>query len=94
MIDDRSREFMNVRKIAKEYENVTRHLDRTSPCFPPQGTADEIKQKSYWLKYIEWEKGNPIKTEDTTFVSKRGSILMPFLFSLRKKAVCFFLVIF
>jgi cleavage stimulation factor subunit 3 len=77
MIDDRSREFMNVRKIAKEYENVTRHLDRTSPCFPPQGTQEEIKQKSYWLKYIEWEKGNPIKSEDPSQVTKRGKKSLP-----------------
>ena len=74
MIDDRSREFMMVRKIAKEFENVTRYLDRNSPCFPPQGTPDEIKQKSYWKKYIEWEKSNPLKTEDTGVLTKRGLI--------------------
>lgn len=71
MIDDRSREFMTVRKISKEYENVTRHLDRNSPCFPPQGTVDEIKQKTYWKKYIEWEKSNPLKTDDLAVVAKR-----------------------
>ena len=75
MIDDRSREFMMVRKIAKEFENVTRHLDRNSPCFPPQGTPDEIKQKSYWKKYIEWEKSNPLKTEDIGVLTKRGLII-------------------
>lgn len=71
MIDDRSREFMVVRKISKEYENVTRNLDRNAPCLQPQGTSDEIKQKSYWKKYIEWEKGNPLKSEDPTMVAKR-----------------------
>lgn len=71
MIDDRSREFMAVRKISKEYENVTRHLDRTSPCFPPQGSVEETKQKTYWKKYIEWEKSNPLKTDDLAVVAKR-----------------------
>lgn len=75
MIDDRSRECVTVRKISKEYENVTKHLDRNAPSFPPQGSPEEIKQKSYWKKYIEWEKSNPLKTEDPTIVAKRGSSL-------------------
>ena len=37
MIEERSREFMTVRKISKEYENVTRSLDRNSPAFAPTG---------------------------------------------------------
>jgi cleavage stimulation factor subunit 3 len=72
MIDDRSREFMSVRKIAKDYENVTRYLDRSSPSLPPQGTPDELKQKSHWKKYVEWEKGNPLKTEDIAVNARRG----------------------
>ena len=71
MIDDRSREFMTVRKISKEYENVTKNIDRNSPCFQPQGTPEELKQKSLWKKYIEWEKGNPLKSEDPNLVAKR-----------------------
>ncbi|CAF0768409.1 unnamed protein product [Brachionus calyciflorus] len=71
MIDDRSREFMTVRKISKEYENVTKYLDRNSPCFPPQGTVEELRQKTYWKKYIEWEKSNPLKTDDLAIVAKR-----------------------
>lgn len=60
MIDDRSRDYMSVRKIAKEYENVTRPLDRTSPGLPiPTGTADELRQKQMWRKYIEWERTSP-----------------------------------
>ena len=75
MIDDRSKEFMTVRKIAKEYENVTRSLDRNSASFPPQGTQDELKQKQLWKKYIQWEKSNPLKTEDNSIVAKRGICL-------------------
>ena len=101
MIDDRSKEFMTVRKIAKEYENVkininnfsnsemtikhfnilppeqvTRNLDRNSPSFPPQGIQEEMKQKQYWKKYIQWEKSNPLKSEDNALVAKRGNQIM------------------
>ena len=76
MIEDRSREAVAVRKVAKEYENVTKHLDRQSACLPPQGTADELKQKHYWKKYIEWEKNNPLKSEDQTVVYKRGNLIL------------------
>ena len=74
MIDDRSKEFMSVRRISKEYENITRNLDRNSPAFPPQGTPEELKQKTYWKKYIRWEKDNPLKSEDTALVAKRGKL--------------------
>lgn len=66
---------MMVRKISKEYENVTRNLDRNSPCYPPQGTPEEIKQKTHWKKYIDWEKSNPLKSEDIAQVAKRGFFL-------------------
>jgi len=93
MIDDRSKEFMTVRKIAKEFENVsrlgniktisslmncnifkvTRSLDRNTPSFPPQGTQEEMKQKLLWKKYIQWEKSNPLKSEDNSLVAKRST---------------------
>lgn len=60
MIDDRSREYMCVRKTAKEYENVTRPLDRQSPGLPiPTGTPEELRQKQFWRKYIDWERSSP-----------------------------------
>jgi cleavage stimulation factor subunit 3 len=72
MIDDRSREFTIVRKISKDYENVTRYLDRNMPALPPQSTNDESKQKTLWKRYIEWEKGNPLRNEtDHSVVVKR-----------------------
>ena len=75
MIDDRSREFLNVRRISKEYENMTKQLERTSPALPPQGTLDELKQINLWKKYIDWEKKNPLKYEDQTVVAKRGILI-------------------
>ena len=46
MIDDRSREFMTVRKISKEYESITRNLERNAPSFPPTGSIWLLKKKT------------------------------------------------
>ena len=72
MIADRSKDYMNARRVAKEFEAVTRGLNRTAPAVPPQTTADEVKQVELWRKYIQWEKSNPLKTEDINLVIKRG----------------------
>ncbi|KAG8193841.1 hypothetical protein JTE90_029573 [Oedothorax gibbosus] len=71
MIQDRSRDYMNARRVAKEYEAVTRGLNRNAPSTPPQGTPEEIKQVDLWKKYIAWEKSNPLRTEDTNVLTKR-----------------------
>lgn len=71
MIMDRSRDYMNARRVAKEYEAVTRGLNKNAPSVPPQGTQDEVKQVDLWKKYIQWEKGNPLRTEDHATITKR-----------------------
>ncbi|CAN7993245.1 unnamed protein product, partial [Ixodes pacificus] len=75
MISDRSREYMNARRVAKEYEAVTRGLNKNSPSVPPQGTPEEAKQVELWKKYISWEKGNPLRTEDHALITKRGELI-------------------
>lgn len=71
MIQDRSRDYMNARRVAKEYEAVTRGLNRNAPSTPPQGLPEEVKQVELWKKYIGWEKSNPLKTEDHATFTKR-----------------------
>uniref|UniRef100_A0A224YTP4 Cleavage stimulation factor subunit 3 n=1 Tax=Rhipicephalus zambeziensis TaxID=60191 RepID=A0A224YTP4_9ACAR len=71
MISDRSREYMNARRVAKEYEAVTRGLNKNSPSVPPQGTPEEAKQVELWKKYISWEKSNPLRTDDHALITKR-----------------------
>ncbi|XP_050047086.1 cleavage stimulation factor subunit 3 isoform X1 [Dermacentor andersoni] len=71
MISDRSREYMNARRVAKEYEAVTRGLNKNSPSVPPQGTPEEAKQVELWKKYIAWEKSNPLRTDDHALITKR-----------------------
>jgi len=41
---ERSRDYMNARRVAKEYEAVTRGLNRNYPSVPPTGSNEELKQ--------------------------------------------------
>lgn len=44
MQEERSRDYMNSRRVAKEYEAITKGLNKNAPSVPPQNTPDEIKQ--------------------------------------------------
>lgn len=44
MANERSRDYMNARRVAKELEAVTRGLNRGAPSVPPTGHPEEIKQ--------------------------------------------------
>lgn len=44
MQEDKSRDYMNARRVTKEYEVVTKGLNRNAPSIPPQNTPDEVKQ--------------------------------------------------
>lgn len=73
MIESRSREFLNVKRMTKELDTLTRVIDRNSPCMPPSTpqSAEEIKQLAAWRKFIAWERSNPLKTEDASVVARR-----------------------
>jgi cleavage stimulation factor subunit 3 len=71
MQEDRGRDYMNARRVSKEYEVVTKGLNKNAPSVPPQNSPDEIKQVQLWKNYIQWEKSNPLRTEDTTLITKR-----------------------
>uniref|UniRef100_A0A6I8S1X9 Cleavage stimulation factor subunit 3 n=1 Tax=Xenopus tropicalis TaxID=8364 RepID=A0A6I8S1X9_XENTR len=62
MIEDRSRDYMNARRVAKVCN---------APSVPPQNTPQEAQQVEMWKKYIQWEKSNPLRTEDQTLITKR-----------------------
>ena len=59
------------RRVAKEYEAVTRGLNKSNPSVPPSGSQDEVKQVELWHSYIKWEKSNPLQVEDPALVTKR-----------------------
>ena len=44
MTGEKSRDYMNARRVAKEYEATTRGLDRSFLSLPPCGSIEEIKQ--------------------------------------------------
>ena len=69
--NERAKEYMNARRVAKEYEVITRGLNRNAPSVPPTGSLEEAKQLEIWRKYINWEKSNPLKLEDEAEVIKR-----------------------
>ncbi|CAF0946428.1 unnamed protein product [Rotaria sordida] len=73
MIESRSRDFLNVKRVTKELETLTRAIDRNNPCMPPTSpqSTDEIKQLAAWRKFISWERSNPLKTEDILLVTRR-----------------------
>lgn len=71
MQEDRGRDYMNARRVTKEYEAVTKGLNRNAPSIPPQNNPDESKQVELWKKYIAWEKSNPLRTEDHATMAKR-----------------------
>ena len=54
MTSERSRDYMNARRVAKEYEASTRGLNKFAPCVPPTGTAEESKQVI--RKYVPYEQ--------------------------------------
>ncbi|KAH0620859.1 hypothetical protein JD844_021705 [Phrynosoma platyrhinos] len=58
-------------KYEEEYETVMKGLDRNAPSVPPQNTPQEAQQVDMWKKYIQWEKSNPLRTEDQTLITKR-----------------------
>lgn len=68
---ERSKDYMNARRVAKELENVTKGLNRNLPALPPQLTKDEFKQVEMWKKFINYEKQNPLRSEETALVSRR-----------------------
>ena len=47
--EDRGRDYMNARRVAKEYEVVTKGLNKNAPSVPPQNIPDEIKQAYFML---------------------------------------------
>lgn len=71
MVQDRSRDHMNARRVAKEWEVTIRGLVRSWPAVPPSFTLEENRQVEIWRRYIQWEKSNPTRTENNLIILKR-----------------------
>lgn len=70
---DRSREHMNARRVAKEWEVTIRGLNRSLPAVPPTFSPEEHRQVDIWRRYIQWEQSNPLRTENNLIIEKRVS---------------------
>ncbi|XP_036338960.1 protein suppressor of forked [Rhagoletis pomonella] len=68
---ERSKDYMNARRVAKELEILTKGLNRNLPAVPPTLSKEETKQVELWKKFIAFEKSNPLRTEDTALITRR-----------------------
>ena len=50
LLEERSRDYQNARRVAKDYEATTRGLTRGAPAVPPQNSAEERQQIEMWKK--------------------------------------------
>ena len=71
MVQDRSRDHMNARRVAKEWEITIRGLNRAWPAAPPAFSSEESRQLEIWRRYLTWEKSNPLRTENMHILTKR-----------------------
>lgn len=53
---ERSRDYMNARRVAKEHEAITRGLNRNFPSTPPTGSTEEIRQVFATVYYWNLKK--------------------------------------
>ncbi|VDN02352.1 unnamed protein product [Thelazia callipaeda] len=71
LIAERNKEYQVAKRISKSLEQITRGLNRQAVSVPPRGTVAEMKQLEMWRKYIQWEKSNPLDTEEYAYFAKR-----------------------
>lgn len=79
MIESLNKTFQNVKKVSKEYENVTRPLERNLPALSleyPLEEDEDIRQLQSWKRYIQWEKQNPLKLNSHRDVIRRGNVYL------------------
>ncbi|KAI9598686.1 hypothetical protein BDF19DRAFT_185386 [Syncephalis fuscata] len=57
--------YMTARTAARELKQMSESLQRSAlPC-PPRWTEKEMNQMTAWRRYLDWEKSDPLKIEDT-----------------------------
>jgi len=44
MIEERSKDYSNAKRVSKEYDVICKGLNRGLPSIPPQNTAEEAHQ--------------------------------------------------
>ena len=77
--EDKSREYMNARRVAKEHEVATKGINRNQPAVPfvslsgvgSSSSTEQLRQLRLWKRYINWEKANPLQTDDNVTLARR-----------------------
>ncbi|QNP97942.1 YALIA101S11e00122g1_1 [Yarrowia lipolytica] len=67
-INEKSGSCQNARQCQTVLENLMRGLDRSS--VPKSGPRDEFQVRA-WKKWIDWEKSNPLGTDNKAETNKR-----------------------
>ncbi|KRY13566.1 Cleavage stimulation factor subunit 3 [Trichinella patagoniensis] len=71
LIADKHRDYQSARRVMKEMETVMRGLNRNKVSVPPRRTLSEFRQFALWKQLIDWEKSNPLQTDDYALYAKR-----------------------
>ncbi|CAH1120995.1 unnamed protein product [Ceutorhynchus assimilis] len=63
--------YARPRHVANMFAEKMKGINKNAQSVPPNGSPRERKQVELWWKYIGWEIGNPLRTEDTALYTKR-----------------------
>lgn len=89
-----------MKKVSREYENITRPLERHLPAMPLDCVrakeGEDVRQLYAWKRYILWERQNPLKLENHQEVMRRvvyayeqSFLCLAHNFELWHEAACF-----
>ena len=62
-IDGCTRSYQRAKKVSRELEQYTRAINSNLLARPPRGDRVENEQLRAWMRYLEWEQGNPMGYE-------------------------------
>lgn len=79
-LQDQSPSYMSARSSYTELQNITRNLHRTTlPVLPPapgfDGDVEYAEQLDIWMRWIQWEKDDPLVLKQDDVASYRERIL-------------------
>lgn len=70
-INEKSGSYMNARGALRELQNITRGISRDTTPNPRKWTAAEQTEADQWMKWVEWEKINPLGLENANELRAR-----------------------
>ncbi|KAG1139413.1 hypothetical protein G6F37_009687 [Rhizopus arrhizus] len=70
-LGEKSSAYMTARTALREMRLLTDSIHNHTVPLPPQWSEPEINQLEQWKKYIEWEKSDPLRLEDSVAVMER-----------------------